>query len=77
MILKNKLRECRMTHSDNVTSYLMRITQIHDQLVAIKETVQEAELVNVALNWVQQVLGTIHHGHLCLGASSQVGETLG
>jgi hypothetical protein len=26
MILKTKLRECRMTHSNNVTSYLMRIT---------------------------------------------------
>jgi hypothetical protein len=26
MILKAKLRECRMTHSDNVNSYLMRIT---------------------------------------------------
>jgi hypothetical protein len=50
MILKNKLRECRMTLYDNVTSYLMRITQIRDQLVAIGETVLEVELVNVALN---------------------------
>jgi len=30
MILKTELRECRMTHFDNVTSYLMRITQILD-----------------------------------------------
>jgi hypothetical protein len=26
MVLKNKLRDCRMNRSDNVTSYLMRIT---------------------------------------------------
>jgi hypothetical protein len=50
MILKTKLRECRMSSSGNVTSYLMRITQIHDQLVVVGETVLDAELVNVALN---------------------------
>ena len=50
MILKTKLRECRMSSSSNVTSYLMRITQIHDQLVVVGETVLDAELVNVALN---------------------------
>jgi hypothetical protein len=50
MILITKLRECRMTNSDNVTSYLMRITQIYDQLAAIGEAVLDSELVNVALN---------------------------
>jgi hypothetical protein len=43
MILKTKLRECRMSSSDNVTSYLMKITQTG-------ETILDAELVNVALN---------------------------
>jgi hypothetical protein len=50
MILKTKLRECRMSNSDNVTSYLMRITQICDQLTPVGETIMDAELVNVALN---------------------------
>jgi len=50
MILRTKLGECKMTNSDNVTSYLMRITQICDQLAAVGETVPDAELVNVALN---------------------------
>lgn len=50
IILKTKLRECRMNRSNNVTSYLMRITQIRDQLAAIGEAVLDAELVNVALN---------------------------
>jgi hypothetical protein len=50
MVLKNKLRDCRMNKSDNVTSYLMRITQIHDQLAVVGEKILDAELVNVALN---------------------------
>jgi hypothetical protein len=51
-----------MSKSDIVASYLKRITQIHDQLVAIGEVVDDTELVNVALNgflgsWEQFVLG--------------------
>ena len=44
MILRNKLREYRMANFDNVTIYLMRITQIHDQLATIGEAVSDAEL---------------------------------
>jgi hypothetical protein len=50
MVLRNKLRSIQMSRSDNVTSYFMRITQTRDQLAAIGEKVDEAELVNVALN---------------------------
>lgn len=39
MILKTKLRECRMNPSNSVTNYLMRITQICDQLAASGEAV--------------------------------------
>jgi hypothetical protein len=39
-----------MSRSDNVTSYLMRITQVRDQLAAIGEKTEDVELVNVALN---------------------------
>jgi hypothetical protein len=39
-----------MSKLDTVASYLMRITQIRDQLVAIGEAVDDTELVNVALN---------------------------
>jgi hypothetical protein len=64
MILKTKLRECRMSTSDNVTSYLMRITQIRDQLAAVGETILDAELVNVALNgfskaWEPFIMGIV------------------
>jgi hypothetical protein len=50
MILRNKLRSIVMTRSDTVTSYLMKITQIRDQLAAVGEKVEDAELVNMALN---------------------------
>jgi hypothetical protein len=50
MILRNKLRSVQMSRSDNVTSYLMRITQIRDQLAAVGEKVTDAELVNTTLN---------------------------
>jgi hypothetical protein len=67
MILKAKLKECRMTHSDNVTSYLMRITQIHDQLAAIGEVVLDAKLVNVALKftkaWEPFIMGIYAREH--------------
>jgi hypothetical protein len=38
-----------MSSEDTVVNYLMKITQIRDQLAAIGDTVQDVELVNVAL----------------------------
>jgi hypothetical protein len=48
--MRHQLRSVEMSSSDTVASYLVRITQIHDQLVAIGEAVDDTELVNVALN---------------------------
>jgi hypothetical protein len=42
-----------MTRSGIVTSYLMNITEIHDQLVAVGEKVEYEKLVNMALNGFQ------------------------
>lgn len=50
MILITKMNKCRMNPSGNVTNYLMRITLIHSQLVAIGEIILDVELVNVTLN---------------------------
>ena len=49
MILHNKLRSVEMTRSDIVTNYLMKVTQIHDQLALDGEKVEDKELVNQAL----------------------------
>jgi hypothetical protein len=49
-ILRNKLRSIVITKTNIVTSYLMKITQIRDQLATIGEKVEDVELVNIALN---------------------------
>jgi hypothetical protein len=50
MILQNKLRSIEMTKSNSVTSYFMKVTQIHDQFAVVGEKIADAELVNTALN---------------------------
>ena len=50
MVLLNKLRSIVMTRSNTVTGYLMKVTQIRDQLATFGEKVEDAELVNMALN---------------------------
>jgi hypothetical protein len=65
LILKHQLQAVEMSSSDTVVSYLMRITQIHDHLVAIGEVVDDVEWVNVALRF-SRVLGTICAGDLCM-----------
>jgi len=50
IILKPKLKECKMNPSNYVTSYFMRIRQICNQLAIIGEAILDVELVNIALN---------------------------
>jgi hypothetical protein len=50
MVLRNRPRCVQMSRSDNVTSYFMRITQVCDQFVSIREKMDDLELVNMALN---------------------------
>jgi hypothetical protein len=60
--LKHQLQIVRMTSEDTVVSYLMKITQIRDQLTTIGETLQDAELVNVALRGLPRSLGPFVQG---------------
>jgi hypothetical protein len=50
MIFHNKLQSIEMTKLDNVTSYLMKVTWIRDQLAVVGEKVEDKELGNKALN---------------------------
>jgi hypothetical protein len=45
MVLQEKLRGTRMTKTDTVTSFLMRFSQIRDELAAVGEIVDPSELV--------------------------------
>jgi hypothetical protein len=50
MSMKNELRDIKMNDDDNITSYLVRISQLRDQLQAIEEIISEKKLVNIVLN---------------------------
>jgi hypothetical protein len=50
LILKHQLRSIEMSNSYTVANYLMGISQVIDQLVAIGEAIDDTELVNVILN---------------------------
>jgi hypothetical protein len=41
LILRHQLQSVEMSKSNTVVSYLMRITQIHEQLVAIGEAIDD------------------------------------
>lgn len=50
LALRNQLRCITMTKSDSVAIYFMKISQLKDQLKAIGDIVDEAELVTISLN---------------------------
>ena len=50
MVLREKLRSTRMARGESVTAYLARVSQVRDELAAVAETVDSAELIRVALN---------------------------
>jgi hypothetical protein len=49
MVLMDQLRNTKMSKTGLVTCYLTRITQVHDPLGEVSETVTNVELVRVAL----------------------------
>ena len=50
MVLREKLRDIRMTENEKVASYLTRITKVRDELSVVGEAVTDGELVRTALN---------------------------
>ena len=50
MVLREKLRSTRMARGESVTAYLTRVSQVRDELAAVGEMVDSAELIRVALN---------------------------
>jgi hypothetical protein len=49
MVLREKLRDTKMTRSNMVTTYLTRIQQVRDEMNKIGETVDDSKLVRMAL----------------------------
>jgi hypothetical protein len=62
LTLRNQLRNMKMDNSESVTSYLMGVSQIRDQLAAIGDVISDKELVTTTLNgfptfWIPSVQG--------------------
>jgi hypothetical protein len=69
LALRNQLRNMKMENSESITSYLMRVSQIRDQLVAIGDFISDKELVTITLNgfptfWVPFVQGVCERSKL-------------
>jgi hypothetical protein len=63
MVLREKLKETKMTKLDTVTNYITKITQVHDQLAVVGEFVSN-ELMRTTMNgfskpWAPFIKGII------------------
>jgi hypothetical protein len=64
MSMMNELRDMKMNDDDSITSYLVRISQLRDQLQAIEEIISEKELVNIVPNGLPKTdMGCICRKH--------------
>jgi len=61
--LKNELCDMKMNDDDSITSYLVRISQLRDQLEAIEEIISENELANIVPQWRSPNMGCICRKH--------------
>jgi len=50
MFLKEKLIRTKMAKGESIVTYLTRFTQIIDEMAVVGETVDETEMVRIALN---------------------------
>jgi hypothetical protein len=69
MVLREKPKSIKMTKTENVVTYLTRLTQVRDELEAVEEAIADSELVRTALNgvfkqWVDFVEGIVARENL-------------
>ena len=50
MTLRKQLKNVKIQNAETIQSYFMRISQIKEQLVAVKEEVENVEVVRATLN---------------------------
>jgi hypothetical protein len=62
MVLREKLRNIKMTETEKVSSYLTRITQVHDELGVVGEVITDGELVRTTLNGFSEKWNTFVKG---------------
>ena len=69
MVLREKLKSIKMTKAENVVTYLIRLTQVRDEIGAVGEAIADSELVRTTLNgvtkqWVVFVEGIVARENL-------------
>ena len=52
LTLRNKLLNMKMTKSENIASYFMRITELRDKLKSSADNLEEKDLVMTTLNGI-------------------------
>ena len=62
MVLREKLRDIRMTENEKVASYLTRITKVRDELSVVGEAVTDGELVRNFINGFSEKWNTFVKG---------------
>jgi hypothetical protein len=50
LALRNQLHNMKMENSESVSSYIMRVSQIRDHLVAIRDVISDKDIVTTTLN---------------------------
>jgi 2-phosphoglycerate kinase len=60
MVLREKLRDTKMTGSDMVTTYLTWIRQVRDELAAIGETMDDSEVGEDDTQRIHEGVDTVH-----------------
>ena len=64
--LRNKLSIMKMTKSENIASYFMRITELWDKLKSSGDNLEEKDLVMATLNGLPPsptILGVFHSNY--------------
>jgi hypothetical protein len=67
MALKDKSHDTKMAKGESVASYLTRVAQVKDELVAVGEVISNSELVR-SLERLHQGMGSLHE--VCGGSGT-------
>ena len=60
MTLRTQLKNVKMQNSYSIQSYFTRVSQMREQIEAIGDSVEEAELVMPTMNGLPRSMGSIH-----------------
>ena len=64
LVLEDKFKSTKMLKGESVTSYLMRFSQIKDELISIDVTILDGNMVSISLKGYQG-METLHQQNHC------------